>query len=91
MFIEGLTDEQKKLLAVTLRDQGHMAFMVIKHAVAALQCAKLGKAIHSVDSDNLSILDDTIESLFGYQRLSDSLRYHDTSKLNIPLKSNDSH
>ncbi len=75
MFIEGLSDWEKRRLALILKEQGHPAFMVIKHATAAVLSTKRGRAINSVDQHYLDLLDKTIETLYSYHRHPKSLRY----------------
>ncbi|TXR54269.1 hypothetical protein [Reinekea thalattae] len=75
MFIEGLSDTEKRQLAVTLRERGHIAFMAIKHAVAAMLSQKRGGPINEVDQAYLRLVDNTIEELFGYQRQTGELYY----------------
>lgn len=81
MFIEGLSDWQKRRLALILKDKGHTAFMVIKHASAAIQSMKRNRAVNSVDRDNLDILDSTIRELYGYERFPNELKYDEPARV----------
>lgn len=76
MFIDGLTDWEKRRLALTLKERGLTAFMVIKHAKAAVISAKRGRDVHPIDRQNLEFLDDIIRELYGYSRVQGELRYH---------------
>ena len=75
MFIDGLSDLEKRRLALALKDDGYTAFLVIKHATAAVQSSKRNRPINTVDEKNLQLLDKTIERLYGYQRTADALHY----------------
>ncbi|WP_320823354.1 hypothetical protein [Reinekea sp.] len=75
MFIEGLSDWEKRRLALILKERGHTAFMVIKHATAAVLSAKRSRQVNSVDQQYLTLLDTTVEELYGYQRLPNDLHY----------------
>ncbi|MFQ3231230.1 hypothetical protein [Reinekea sp.] len=75
MFIDGLSDWEKRRLALVLKEQGNTAFMVIKHAKAAVLSAKRNRPVNTVDDKYLMLLDKTIEELYGYQRLPNSLQY----------------
>jgi len=81
MFIEGLSDWEKRRLALVLKDRGHTAFMVIKHATAAVLSAKRGRQLNSVDKQFLTLLDTTVAELYGYQRLPNDLHYVDTNPM----------
>ncbi|MHA7880334.1 MAG: hypothetical protein ACX931_11105 [Saccharospirillum sp.] len=77
MFIDGLTDTEKHQLAVHLREQEHTAFLVIKHARAAVQCMQRDKNVHPIDLKYLELLDAAIEQLFNKVRPGPSLFYTD--------------
>lgn len=77
MFIEGLNDWEKRRLALILKERGHTAFMVIKHANAAVLSARRAGTVHEVDLKNLELLDQTIEELYGYRRFPNQLHYAD--------------
>jgi hypothetical protein len=75
MFIDGLSDLEKRRLALVLKEGGYTAFLVIKHATAAVQSAKRNRPVNTVDDKSLRLLDKTIEELYGYQRSTDTLHY----------------
>jgi hypothetical protein len=75
MFIQGLSDWEKRRLALVLKERGHTAFMVIKHATAAILSYKRGTPVNSVDKQYLDLVDQTIEELYGYKRLPKQLQY----------------
>ena len=75
MFIDGLTDWEKRRLALILKERGYTAFMVIKHATAAISSAKRGHNVNAVDQQHLDILDGLIDELYGYKRLTDEMKY----------------
>jgi hypothetical protein len=75
MFIDGLSDWEKRRLALILKERGQTAFMVIKHATAAVMSAKRHRQINPVDQQYLDLLDATIEELYGYHRLPNELSY----------------
>lgn len=75
MFIDGLSNWEKRRLALVLKDRGYTAFMVIKHATAAALSAKRNRPVNGVDGKYLILLDNTIEELYGYQRLPNTLQY----------------
>lgn len=75
MFIDGLTEREKRQLAVHLREQEHTPFMVIKHAHAAAQCERRGLDVHPIDLKYLKMLDTIIETLHGKQRVGPGLVY----------------
>jgi hypothetical protein len=75
MFINGLTDWEKRRLALILKERGYTAFMVIKHATAAISSAKRGHNVNNVDQQHLDILDNIIHELYGYKRLPDEMKY----------------
>lgn len=75
MFIDGLSDWEKRRLALVLKDQGYTAFMVIKHAKAAALSVQRNRPVNKVDERYLTLLDTTIESLYGYKRLPNTLEY----------------
>lgn len=75
MFIEGLSDWEKRRLALILKERGQTAFMVIKHATAAVMSARRQRAINPVDQQYLDLLDQTVEELYGYHRYPNELRY----------------
>lgn len=75
MFVEGLTESEKRRLTLRLKEKGHMAFMVIKHANAAVISQSKGHDAHPVDLEHLIVLDSTIEQLFGFKRRSSGLSY----------------
>jgi len=79
MFIEGLSDWEKRRLALILKERGYTAFMVIKHATAAVLSAKRGRQVNSVDDQYLTLLDETVADLYGYQRLPNDLHYIDSN------------
>ncbi len=75
MFIEGLTDWEKRRLALILKERGYTAFMVIKHANAAVSSAKRGHLVNPVDQHYLDKLDDLVKELYGYERLMNEMKY----------------
>jgi len=75
MFIDGLSEQEKKLLPLHLRTLEHLPFMVIKHATAAVQCERRGTDIHPIDLKYLAILDDAIATLFDKHRMGSTLIY----------------
>lgn len=75
MLIEGLTDWEKRRLALTLKDRGQPAFLVIKHAAAAVQSIQRGRPLNSADKIHLDLLDALVYELYGYQRYPDRLMY----------------
>jgi hypothetical protein len=75
MFIDGLSDWEKRRLALVLKDHGYTAFLVIKHATAAALSAKRNRPVNPVDEKYLDLLDKTVEELYGYQRMPGSLQY----------------
>ncbi|MBU2863514.1 hypothetical protein KO489_06635 [Reinekea forsetii] len=75
MFIDGLSDWEKRRLALVLKDQGHTAFMVIKHAKAAALSAQRNRPVNDVDRKYLALLDETVEALYGYKRMPNTLEY----------------
>ncbi|MFG1496206.1 hypothetical protein ABMA57_06175 [Saccharospirillum sp. HFRX-1] len=75
MFIDGLTEHEKRQLAIHLREHDHTPFMVIKHAHAASECAKRGMEIHPIDGKYLQLLDETIASLYDKHRKGSGLHY----------------
>ena len=75
MFIEGLSDWEKRRLALILKERGYTAFMVIKHATAAILSAKRGRLVNTVDNRNLTLLDTIVEELYGFRRLPNDLHY----------------
>ena len=75
MFIEGLSDWEKRRLALVLKERGQTAFMVVKHATAAVNSGKRGRKVNAVDQQYLDVLDKTIDELYGYQRVEGELRY----------------
>ncbi|EAR08860.1 hypothetical protein MED297_04302 [Reinekea sp. MED297] len=75
MFIDGLTDWEKRRLALTLKERGQTAFMVIKHAKAAVISSQRGREVHPIDQQNLDYLDEIIFELYGYYRVAGELRY----------------
>lgn len=77
MFIDGLTESEKHQLAVYLREREHTAFLVIKHARAAIQCMQREKDVHPIDQKYLDLLDSTIKELFNKVRRSPHLHYDD--------------
>lgn len=79
MFIDGLTESEKHQLAVYLREREHTAFLVIKHARAAVQCMQREKDVHPVDQKYLDLLDHTVEELFNKERRSPHLHYDDAA------------
>lgn len=87
MFIKGLSDWEKRRLALVLKERGHTAFMVIKHATAAILSNKRGTPVNSVDQQYLDLMDETIEELYGYQRHPTQL-YYATPEV-IALAAND--
>lgn len=76
MFIEGLTDWEKRRLAIVLKERGYVAFMVIKHASAAILSQQRDRIVHDVDARYLALLDDLVYELYGYSRTKGNLRYH---------------
>ena len=83
MFIDGLTDWEKRRLALTLKERGQTAFMVVKHANAAIMSAKRGRAINAVDQQYLDMLDATIEELYGYTRYPTDLKYDEPARVQL--------
>lgn len=79
MFIDGLTDSEKHQLAVHLREREHTAFLVIKHARAAVKCLQIEKDVHFIDQKYLTLLDETIEQLFNKVRVGPHLHYDEAS------------
>lgn len=75
MFIDGLSDTEKRELALHLREHEHTPFMVIKHAYAAAQCERRGVDIHPIDLKYLKLLDQAIASLFAKERVGPGLVY----------------
>lgn len=75
MFIKGLSDWEKRRLALVLKERGHTAFMVIKHAAAAILSSKRGTPVNHVDQQYLDLMDETIEELYGYRRFQNQLHY----------------
>lgn len=86
MLIEGLSDWQKRRLALILKDKGYTAFMVIKHASAAIQSMKRNRPVNSVDQENLNILDDTVRELYGYERFPNQMRYDEPARVILSTK-----
>lgn len=60
---------------MTLKERGQTAFMVVKHAKAAVLSAQRGREVHAIDQLNLDYLDDIIQELYGYRRADGELRY----------------
>lgn len=81
MYIDGLSDWEKRRLALILKERGHTAFMVIKHAKAAVLSAKRGNNINPVDLNHLELLDKTIEELYGFRRYPNELRYDEPVRI----------
>lgn len=79
MFIDGLTESEKHQLALHLREREHTAFLVIKHARAAVQCIQREKEVHPIDQKYLDLLDDAIEQLFNKVRRGPHLQYDETA------------
>lgn len=77
MFIDGLTESEKHQLAVHLREREHTAFLVIKHARAAVQCMQREKDVHAIDQKYLDLLDSAIQHLFNKVRQGPHLAYDD--------------
>ncbi len=75
MYIDGLSDWEKRRLALILKERGHTAFIVIKHANAAILSAKRGRPVNAVDLQYLQLVDSTILELYGYQRFTNEFRY----------------
>ena len=88
MFIDGLTDWEKRRLALVLKERGQTAFLVVKHAGAAIMSAKRGRSINSVDQQYLDMLDATIEELYGYQRYPSDLKYDEPARVQIACSGN---
>lgn len=86
MFIDGLTDWEKRRLALTLKERGYTAFMVIKHAKAAVLSTQRGRSIHPIDQKYLDLLDVTVEELYGYHRKEGELYFIRTPE--VALQSN---
>jgi len=85
MFIDGLTDWEKRRLALILKERGQTAFMVVKHATAAIMSFKRGRNINPVDQQYLDLLDSTIEELYGYQRYPNELKYDEPARIRVAL------
>jgi len=83
MFIEGLSDWEKRRLALILKERGQTAFMVVKHATAAVLSAKRGRLVNPVDQQYLNLLDKTIEDLYGYKRFPNELRYDEPMRVEL--------
>ena len=81
MFIDGLTDWEKRRLALILKERGFTAFMVIKHATAAISSAKRGHTVNPVDQQHLDILDGLIRELYGYERLNNEMKYSEPEEV----------
>ena len=75
MEIKGLSDWQKRRLALVLRERGQTAFIVIKHAQAAILCTNRERPINEVDECYLALLDATIKELYGLTRSTNELSY----------------
>ncbi len=88
MFIDGLTDWEKRRLALILKERGQTAFMVVKHASAAIMSAKRGRSINPVDQQYLTMLDATIEELYGYVRYPSDLKYDEPARVQLASRSN---
>lgn len=81
MFIEGLSDWEKRRLAIVLKERGYTAFMVIKHASAAILSQQRERVIHEVDARYLTLLDGLVYELYGYSRAVGSLRYQTPAEM----------
>lgn len=77
--MNGPTDWEKRRLALTLKERGQTAFMIIKHAKAAVSSAKRGRSVHPTDQQYLDLLDSTIEDLYGYHRTPGEMIYEETA------------
>jgi hypothetical protein len=81
MFIDGLSDWEKRRLALILKERGQTAFMVVKHATAAVLSARRGRTVNPVDEQYLEMLDKTVEELYGYHRYPNELKYDEPARV----------
>jgi hypothetical protein len=83
MFIDGLNDWEKRRLALILKERGQTAFMVVKHATAAVMSLKRGRQVNPVDQQYLELLDKTVEELYGYHRYPNELKYDEPARVSL--------
>jgi hypothetical protein len=81
MFIDGLSDWEKRRLALILKERGQTAFMVVKHATAAVLSSRRGRSVNPVDEQYLELLDKTVEELYGYHRYPNELKYDEPARV----------